>query len=149
LVATVRAMPRHCRAASCRFASTHVLAAHRCGRCKALGHGMVECLAGCADEVWEAGQHDRMPVDDWCTVAGCDARSTHATSAHVCGACGTLGHECLMLACPICRVVGVVQMDVFADSECAVCYEKKPVVVLDKCKHAVVCRACATQIART
>ena len=142
-------MSSYCRATHCRFPHTHVLAAHKCGRCGNYGHGLVDCLSGRVDALWEVGQYDRMPVADWCTIAECQTKSTHATSAHVCATCGTLGHQCLLLACPVCRVVGTVQLEVFANSECVACCEKGPVVVLDKCKHAVICKGCAIKIAAT
>lgn len=91
-----------CRAQGCRHASTHLTAAHLCGRCGRFGHGQIECgntqrilaLASPADDgatttrsTLSSGVYEAMPHTLQCRVRGCPWPHTHHTQAHHCTSC--------------------------------------------------------------
>lgn len=148
---------KRCLAKGCRFSWTHVTSYHRCGACGSLGHGKRECK----DPVerrrlfFSASRSPpSMPPEDWCSVPGCDCPDTHSSSAHHCRHCGkrSEGSPCCETGrCPMCNTFGKVlwDLEVFTGSDCAVCFERAPCVVFETCKHANVCKRCATHIFRS
>ena len=77
-----------CMAAYCRYPSSHMTSAHRCGKCKSFGHGEAECGSWAKRRdlaVRAAGQ--RAPPSNLCTVVGCQSPRTHTTNAHHCPVC--------------------------------------------------------------
>ena len=83
-------MPR-CHVHGCRFADSHVTAAHRCTTCGAYGHGQVECADHVRRQALSVHLADEMPPHLRCAVDGCTHAWTHATAAHHCSRCSERG----------------------------------------------------------
>lgn len=56
-------------------------------------------------------------------------------------------HLTSSIACPTCRIVGLVDLEytVFG-TECVVCMEARPCVVIRECRHANVCVDCVRRL---
>jgi hypothetical protein len=142
----------HCRVRGCRFAHSHVTFAHKCTTCGEYGHGQLEC--GRLERIHALDSQDphkdMMPVSDYCTIPACTFPWTHTTSAHHCATCGSRAPECVCQhrKCPQCNAIGAVNLDkpIFTGGECIICYESGPVVLFERCNHAIVCAGCAVQL---
>lgn len=133
-----------CHVQGCRFSWSHVTAVHKCGKCGLEGHGILECNR--PSRIRALGAHLADLMDEPCAIAGCDRPFTHHISAHQCSICNGLGHECR--PCPECRTVGKINLEasLYTGSDCSICYETKPMVVFESCRHARVCKECALQL---
>lgn len=158
-----------CAVRGCRFRHTHQTRAHRCGTCGDFGHGQLECSnPALRDELRSVVARERsVPTRHTgyaCTVCGCRAPHTHDSTAHFCTTCTQRG-TCLCpppvvrapatidltndstVVCPHCRQTCTIGEVVFTDAACCVCLEDVPLVVLQPCRHARVCEACARRMA--
>ena len=144
-------MSSRCLAHGCRFPSTHVTAAHRCGSCGCYGHGQLECGDASLLMDLRTRTHvtDALHIDLWCTHARCVQRATHTLAAHHAEA-----HESSrQLQCPLCRADVTVpaattapEALVYTNADCVVCMARHPVVVFAPCRHAVVCVECVAAL---
>lgn len=50
--------------------------------------------------------------------------------------------------CPMCREISNINLDmnIFTDSPCSICFDTKPKIIFNGCKHANVCKECAVQL---
>ena len=149
-----------CLAKWCRFPTSHVTSAHRCGKCGKFGHGLVECGDGSAIyELQMEGMGDAMPDEMRCELPGCLRPWSHTTAAHHCPNCGVRGgsHKhtarrqasCaeITVDCPQCRMRVCVDptRTVFTGAACAICDEAGPMVVFE-CRHAQTCPKCVARL---
>ena len=143
-----------CFVAGCRYSETHVTLGHRCGTCGMYGHGQVECGNLLLTSNLRARDGDVMSPAWQCQEEGCRYAWSHSTLSHYCSLCRQRGGGCgcrsvsLHKSCPICREVSKVdtQNFIYADSECCVCMEKKPLVIFPACKHAPACKECVLRL---
>ena len=96
------ANPFLCKASGCRFPDTHMTFKHRCGKCREIGHGLLECgrrskLLNIA-AIRTTERSTCLPIVV-CQVYGCIDPNTHSTAAHHCPDCnirhGTENHVCI------------------------------------------------------
>jgi len=157
-----------CAAVGCRFPSSHVTCAHRCGTCNAYGHGQRECNNQELIRILQSTyDQDTMPADKECSFLGCQYKWSHNAEAHHCFSCGTRGADqncCVRLSqtstgrniqedrvsrkCAHCKVIGPVDLafELFTGSDCTICMETKPCIIFSACRHAVVCADCARRL---
>lgn len=145
-----------CNVAGCRYASTHLTCAHRCGTCGAYGHGQMEC--GDARKVTRlASLPSVASIATPCGVPACTYPWSHTSDAHHCAACGFRGPGCtcrrarssiLTKQCPLCKQTSAVDTahGIFTGADCVVCLESGPVVIFSGCRHAAVCARCIPQL---
>lgn len=156
-------MNRGCMVRGCRHKNTHVTSGHVCGECGEVGHGRMECQnyrlrAGLLDY-----KNDKI-VDStlFCKVEGCDKYDLHLTCSHLCRNCNSLGgggcifcrigaNEAPVIistSCPLCkkRTLTNTSFLVYTGASCCVCFEDGPLVVLEGCNHACVCKGCAEKM---
>jgi len=82
-----------CRVQGCRFKTSHVASAHRCGVCEKFGHGEIEC--GNQRKMYnltENSKDDKLIPSAHCDLKHCDYRWSHSSSAHHCRKCGERAH---------------------------------------------------------
>ena len=139
-----------CRVKQCRFSWSHTAQEHVCGLCGQLGHGRMECKSDRAKERLRlASINDQ--VEAPCNVPGCGSLH-HTRDGHHCLVCGTLSPTCCELRvdkkCPQCREVSTVDLSqpLFVNTECVVCYEDKPLILFEKCRHVGACADCCAQL---
>ena len=156
-----------CLVAGCRYSTTHVTSAHRCGTCAYYGHGVQDCgKPHRIHKLRERASRLSGAVAMPCTVANCDFRWTHTTEAHHCKACGGRSDLCscppcpppidvvnvdevdevtICVQCPICRTKNHADLasGVFTGNECVACMQSKKLLVFPTCRHAVMCGECA------
>jgi len=88
-----------CRVQGCRFSSSHVTPAHRCGVCNKFGHGEIECgNQRKINTLKELSKSDTMAPGARCTLSFCSYRWSHTNNAHHCRKCGERAH--CMTNCP-------------------------------------------------
>jgi hypothetical protein len=74
----------YCKVQNCRYSEYHATQRHRCGTCKQLGHGQMECNN--MDLKYNLKQYiDR--VNTPCTSIDCVDNTTHTTEGHDCLYC--------------------------------------------------------------
>lgn len=137
-----------CQARGCRYADTHVTAAHQCGRCGLSGHGQLECGdAHAIEQLTAKTRGDALPAHLHCGIAGCTHRTTHQDSAHHCLSCRKRQCAgCVVRSCPLCRTTSAVSASVYTNASCVVCFEDGAKAVFDGCRHAVVCWQCVEKL---
>ena len=62
-----------CQVTHCRFKTFHVTSAHRCGKCKLHGHGILEC--GDNDKINTlslSSKYDVLNPMDHCNITNCN-----------------------------------------------------------------------------
>ena len=163
-----------CFVKECRFADSHTTIAHKCGTCGEDGHGVIECCR--PHLIRELNKHggDKMPYNNRCNIEGCSFDYSHNRHAHHCGICGqrathsqlncpiNVGRqislhtepepepepELINKKCPTCNIFSNIDIlkTIFVDSECIICFDKKKIVIFDKCKHANVCIKCVVKL---
>lgn len=149
-----------CAALGCRFPSSHLTRAHRCGRCGGFGHGLQECGDPAKRRALRRRPELALDAARQCAVAGCAQPWSHETAAHHCPGCGARGgaRGCCAASplpvdegpvrCPTCRTLSAVdEREIFAGGGCVVCLDAAtPCVVMTACRHANVCKACVAQL---
>ena len=152
-----------CAVRMCRFRSTHLTSYHTCGSCGQMGHGRLEC--GNARRIEELRSRERLMgsfAGVYCTVPGCNRYTSHSFEAHVCERCGLRKPVCrcpldreeeygveLDLQCPLCKAECTVDVskNIYAPgTECVVCMESTPLVLLNPCNHLCLCASCARRL---
>lgn len=73
-----------CNVSQCRYPFTHATHGHRCGSCKNLGHGVIECLF---KEKIDALDNKCVPFYLECSRYGCTSKTSHTTIGHQCHLC--------------------------------------------------------------
>lgn len=74
----------YCKVKNCRYSTFHTTQRHRCGLCKHLGHGQMECNdIGLKNNLKQSIN----TVDIPCTVIDCVDNTTHTTEGHDCLYC--------------------------------------------------------------
>lgn len=153
-------MSSRCMVGGCRFPSTHVTRAHKCGRCGRYGHGRNECNDPLWQTVLNAYMHE--VVSDPCQVEYCVHRHLHTNEGHWCTTCRRYGggRDCCpfvvravlstgkIIRCPSCRMINDVDVNalVHTGGECVVCFQSEPMVLFNQCRHANVCRTCVDSL---
>lgn len=145
----------YCDVIGCRFRGFHTTRGHRCGICNEYGHGQVECDNFTLMRRLRSMADKEIPMLQRCTVWGCVYSSFHTTAGHFCVKCRKYGHSSRIcglesnwrMRCVMCRSMSNVDINskVFTNAECVVCTEKKPLLVFQECRHAVVCYECSME----
>lgn len=158
-------MSSHCKVSGCRFPTTHLTRAHRCGRCGVFGHGLLECAHPTRRQRLrqESPSFYRGVFD--CLVANCEEPWSHTTAAHHCPSCGVRGwmaSNCCaassnnvqgddnpLISCPTCRTLSPIdEREVFGNG-CVICFDAAAAcVVFSACRHANVCKGCFVELRR-
>jgi hypothetical protein len=162
-------MQKYCLVENCRYSHCHLTESHLCS-CGEFGHGIFEC--GNHDKKEELlrrviSQNIIFPSDMYCTIQGCNNRSTHNNESHICSICGRRNHgsmECKFnrnkdlsqnsndyykIKCPSCRSENRIQKSqkkiVGCNMECIVCGENAN-MFLPECGHINICLNCIRMI---
>ena len=147
-----------CKSKYCRFSKFHVTSAHRCGKCKLYGHGMVECgNQHLMNKLTESTKYESLNSIDYCIIPNCKYKWSHKTESHQCKLCSKRDHSsvnCLLniknkkilLDCPVCRKPNTVDLEknrVYGlEEKCKACTMNSIDILLPDCKHAVLCIEC-------
>jgi len=76
-----------CQAQHCRYSQFHTTEGHLCGICNKYGHGQIEC--GNKRKIDKLLKYSAIfiPINQRCTVIGCDNSWTHRKESHHCHKC--------------------------------------------------------------
>ena len=155
----------NCKVTHCRYKTFHVTSAHRCGKCKLYGHGVVECENN--DKVNTLSlstKYDRLNPIDYCNIKNCKYKWSHKTESHECKYCNNKKHasiNCtlntknkinLVIECPVCRKSNKINMEtnrVYGlEEKCKACTMNSIEIILPECKHAILCKDCCIIIGK-
>ena len=144
----------NCKATHCRYKTFHVTSAHRCGKCKLYGHGVVEC--GDNDKISTLSlstKYDRLNPIDYCQILNCKYKWSHKTESHECKYCSNKKHASLnctlniknkknlVIECPVCRKSNKINIknDIVygLEEKCKACTMNSIEIILPECKHAI------------
>ena len=89
-----------CKVKGCKYSSTHVTVAHKCGNCGLFGHGKNECNDLEAIKVLGSYYMDKIPKNKKCKIGGCKYKDRHTTEGHTCHYCDKLGIKNHTKNCP-------------------------------------------------
>ena len=75
----------YCKVKNCRYNYSHTTGRHRCGTCKMLGHGQIECNN--IDLINKLLEYNKHSVQTPCTIIECVDKNTHTIEGHDCLYC--------------------------------------------------------------
>ena len=81
----------YCKVENCRYNYSHTTGRHRCGKCKQLGHGQIECNN--IELINNLLQYNQDVVSIPCTITECVDNTTHTTEGHDCLYCKSRIHH--------------------------------------------------------
>jgi hypothetical protein len=150
----------YCTVSGCRFPQYHVTTGHKCGQCKAYGHGLIECGNPIKRNQLASSLGNVLPDTLQCKFGNCRYKQFHTSEGHHCSRCQERLHglftcplnpniikkPILEIKCPICKQDNKInknQQKIFGLTDtCAVCLENKVEVFFPKCGHVCVCSSC-------
>ena len=84
----------HCKVKHCRYSYTHTTSGHKCGviGCtQPYGHGQIEHYNKEARDNLKSALLHKLPIDEHCTITGCNYSWNHTTKSHYCKTCNRYG----------------------------------------------------------
>lgn len=76
-----------CKVKNCRLTDTHTTIAHKCGRCREFGHGVLECFSIPDKDRLKTFHGDVINFLRRCDIENCQHPDTHSREAHHCSKC--------------------------------------------------------------
>ena len=144
-----------CKVNNCRFNNGHLTKNHICGKCKNIGHGLLEC--GNQHKINNLAQfyNDTIPDNLTCKFAGCNSNDDHTQHGHQCFVCSNFGHPeyaCnlhrntyVIKPCSICKTninYSEVKKLFGFTIDCPICLDKTNNAISFSCGHGMCSHCC-------